>query len=278
MANKSTDGTLVQEPREAAGEATLARRLRILQLLAGAGFLSVIEIAGATGVSEITSRRDLAALEREGRLKRTHGGAIALSAEPAGTFDAFEPAFEARRRRNMAAKQAVARAAAALVGRGETVGIDVGTTALMLAEALRERDDIKVVTNNLRAAASLADSPVGVYVPGGQVRAREHSICGSIAAGQLADWWLDTAFIGVSGIAEDGLFDYSPEDTEIKHVYMRRARRVVVLADSSKFSHRALIRVGSLARMHVLVSDRVPEGELGRRIGVAGVRVIVPSR
>jgi DeoR/GlpR family transcriptional regulator of sugar metabolism len=254
-----------------------ARQARILDLLARAGFLSVGDIAAATGISTITVRRDLVELAERGALQRTHGGAMALRNGEAEVFDAFEPAFDARRRRNSAGKAAIARAAADLVKPGFTIALDVGTSALELARHLGQVGEIKIVTNNLRAASLLADSPHAVYVPGGRVRGKELSVHGPQAAGQIRDYWFDLAFIGVSGITEAGLFDYSPEDTEIKRLYMERARQVVALCDAQKFGHLSMVKVAELSQMHVLVADAPPPEALAVALGKAKVRVITPT-
>ncbi len=252
-----------------------ARQARILDLLARQGFLTVGDLAGATRISEITVRRDLAELALRGALKRTHGGAMALRNGQAEIFDAFEPAFDARRRRNSDAKTAIARAAAQLVKPGATIALDVGTSTLELARCLGDVGEIKVVTNNLRAASLLADSPHAVYVPGGRVRGKELSVYGPNASAQLGDYWFDVAFIGVSGITEAGLFDYSPEDTDIKRIYMARARQVVVLCDAHKFGHLSMVQVAELAQVHVLVTDAPPPEGLTAALAKANVRVLV---
>lgn len=252
-----------------------ARQARILDLLARQGFLTVGDIASATRISEITVRRDLAELALRGALKRTHGGAMALRNGQAEIFDAFEPAFDARRRRNSDAKSAIARTAVQLVKPGVTIALDVGTSTLELARCLGDVGEIKIVTNNLRAASLLADSPHAVYVPGGRVRGKELSVYGPTASVQLGDYWFDLAFIGVSGITEAGLFDYSPEDTDIKRIYMARARQVVVLCDAQKFGHLSMVQVAELSQTHVLVTDAAPPEAIAMALTKANVRVLV---
>lgn len=254
-----------------------ARQARILDLLSRQGFLSVGDVAAATGISEITARRDLAELALRGALKRTHGGAMALRNGQAEVFDAFEPAFDARRRRNNDGKSAIARAAAQLVKPGATIALDVGTSTLELARCLTDVGEIKVVTNNLRAASLLADSPHAVYVPGGRVRGKELSIYGPNAAAQIGDYWFDLAFIGVSGITEAGLFDYSPEDTDIKRIYMARARQVAVLCDAQKFGHLSMVQVAELGQFHILVTDASPPEALANALDKSGVRLVVAA-
>jgi DeoR family glycerol-3-phosphate regulon repressor len=243
-------------------------------MLAIRGFLTVREVAEATGVSEITARRDLVELEERKALKRTHGGAMSLRNGQVAIFDAYEPTFDARRRRNSRAKVAIARVAARLVKTGATIALDVGTSALELARCLVDVGEVKIVTNNLRAASLLADSPHAVYVPGGRVRGKELSVYGSRTAEQIRDYWFDYAFIGVSGITESGLFDYSPEDTEIKRIYMERAKRVVVLCDAQKFGHHSMVQVAPLTAFHVLIVDQAPPPGLVSALTSAGVQLL----
>jgi len=251
------------------------RQARILELLASRGFLTVRELADAMGVSEITARRDLVELEERKALRRTHGGAMVVRDGQVEIFDASEPTFDARRRRNSRAKIAIARAAAQLVKPGFTIALDVGTSTLELARCLADMGELRIVTNNLRAASLLADSPHAVYVPGGRVRGKELSVYGPNATTQLGDYWFDLAFIGVSGITEAGLFDYSPEDTDIKRIYMARARQVVVLCDAQKFGHLSMVQVAELSQTHVLVTDAAPSGAIAAALEKAGVRVLV---
>jgi DeoR family glycerol-3-phosphate regulon repressor len=249
------------------------RQARILELLAGRGFLTVRELAAATGVSEITVRRDLVELEERKALKRTRGGAMTVRDGQVEIFDASEPAFDARRRRNSAAKIAIARAAARLVKPGFTIALDVGTSALELARCLADLGELRIVTNNLRAASLLASTPHAVYLPGGRIRGKELSVYGAQTAEQVRAYWFDIAFIGVSGVTESGLYDYSPEDTEIKRIYMERAKRVVVLCDAQKFGHHSMVQVAPLSAVHTLVTDAPPPPPLAAALNAANVEL-----
>lgn len=251
------------------------RQVRLLAIVAQEGFVSVAESAKRFGVSDMTIRRDLRRLEESGEVLRTHGGAFA---KPVAGARTLEPSFNQRERENQTAKQAIGQAAAAMVRPGEAIGLDLGTTALEMARALSASSGISVFTNSLRAALALADSMITTYIPGGQLRKPEMSVCGSITLAQLENYRLDRVFLGVSGITADGVFDYSVEETEIKRLYIRQGTEVVVLADSSKFDHWSLVKVAELERIHVLVTDRAPDGALGRALEEANVRVVVADR
>lgn len=260
----------------AAGRQRLTtRQVRLLGIVAQEGFVSVADSAKRFGVSDMTIRRDLRRLEENGEVLRTHGGAFA---KPVAGARTLEPSFTQRERENQAAKQAIGLAAAAMVRPGEAIGIDLGTTALEMARALSEAHGVSVFTNSLRAALALADSSVTTYLPGGQLRKPEMSVYGSITIGQLENYRLDRVFLGVSGITPEGIFDYSVEETEIKRLYIKQGTEVVVLADASKFDHWSLVKVSALDRLHVLVTDRAPDGALARALDEAGMRIVVAER
>ncbi len=264
-----------------------ARQARIAEIVERVGFVSVAEVAATLDVSGMTIRRDLERLEARGFLTRTHGGAMAMavgraapgsSAEGAArseTYDAEEPAFERRRRRNATAKARIARAAACLVGAGETVALDVGSSVLALAEELVARDDLRVFTNNLRAAIALTRSRSPVYLLGGQLRGAELAVVGPVATAQVNDYYFDRVFLGVSGVTEAGYFDYALEDSEMKRAFIARARQAVVLCDGSKFDRRALARICALGDAGMVVTDRAPPPHLRRAFDQAKVELLV---
>lgn len=246
------------------------RHRAIVAALREEGFISVAAIAARFGVSDMTARRDLQQLVLSGVARRTRGGAMALTSLPDD-----EVCFATRQTENRLAKQAIGETAAALVRAGESIGVDVGSTTLELARALRGRRRIIVFTHSLRVAMALADSSVSTYLPGGQVRGEEMSVGGNVAVTQMQHWRMDAAFLGVSGITPDGVFDFSPEDVAIKRAYRRCAARVIVLADASKFGRFSAMRIGSLTGINTLVTDRSPDGALRDALEAAGVEVIV---
>jgi DeoR family glycerol-3-phosphate regulon repressor len=146
---------------------------------------------------------------------------------------------------------------------------------LALATAIGGRDDLRIFTNNLRAALSLARSGSEVYMLGGKIRGAEYSIVGSGAVDQLHSHFLDRVFIGVSGVDGSGLYDYSPEDTEVKRALMANAGRVVVLCDASKFGRRALARVAPLNAVSTLVTDGPPPDDIAAELDRHGVEVVL---
>jgi DeoR family glycerol-3-phosphate regulon repressor len=250
-----------------------ARHARILDLVHRNGFVSVAEVADSFAVSEMTIRRDLWALEDKGLLVRTHGGAMGIGLRE--VFDADEPAFSSRRRRNASAKAAIARAAAGMIGVRESIGLDVGTSTLALAEEIAHRPGMTVFTNNLSAAAVLGRGGCSVHIFGGPVRGPELSVVGTAALQQIRQFYLTKIFLGVSGMIEAGFFDYSPEDTEVKRAYIEQSEQVIALCDSSKFDHRSLIKVCDLNQVTTLVTEAPPPPHLAEALRRAGTEVVI---
>lgn len=253
------------------------RQAHILEQLRKVGFVSVAEAAATLAVSEMTIRRDLIDLERDGRLVRTHGGAIAPESSPAQAFDDEEPAFEQRLRQNNPAKEAIAALAASLVSPRQTVALDVGSSTYVLASRLLAFPTIKVFTNSLRIATLLGRERRDVYLPGGEVRGNEMSMCGPTAIAQFEQLWFDIAFIGASGLTESGFFDYSLEDSELKRVYLRRAGRKVLLCDAAKFDHLSLVQVAPLEAIDMVITNAAPQGALAEALAAANVEIRIAS-
>jgi DeoR family glycerol-3-phosphate regulon repressor len=221
-------------------------------------------------VSPMTVRRDITAMERAGEIQRTHGGVLV----PGGQVLLVEPPFRQRETLNAESKRAIAHTAASLVRSQQTIGVDVGTSTLALCPYLVAVGQLTVITTSLPAASSLA-AAIDVYLPAGRVRANELSLVGSTARDGVAQYHYDLVFIGAAALDEVGCYDYSIEDTEIKHALIRNAQRVVVLCDASKFGRRAAVTVCKLASITTLVTERTPPPEIGAALAAAGVEVLV---
>jgi DeoR/GlpR family transcriptional regulator of sugar metabolism len=227
------------------------RRELLLELLERKGRVMVSEISALAEVSEMTVRRDLEALEREGALKRVHGGAISV------VSTSYEPPFGARARRNIAAKERIGRVAGDLLQEGETVILDVGTTPLEVAKSLRGRRKLTVLTPSLRAAEVLAEEPgIRLMMTGGVVRPGERSLVGDYAERAFSELRFDTFVMGVGGIhAEAGLTEFNLDDARVKRGALQSAQRCVVVADSSKLGRIAFALICPLEKVDVVVTE-----------------------
>jgi DeoR family glycerol-3-phosphate regulon repressor len=272
LARAPADGPEPGVPTAPAG----ARRAALHRLIAERGFVSVADVAREIGISDMTVRRDLEALERDGLIQRSHGGAVPA---PPTTVIPTEPSYAARRDLNREAKLRIAAAAAAMVMPEEAIGLDVGSTVACLAAELAGRDSIEIVTNSLQTVLAMPQPVLPeVFLLGGRLRPREGSLCGGITRQQLSGHWMDRVFIGVAGIDAHGLYDYSPEEAEIKSVFMQQAKTVAVLCDSSKFGRRSFVRVCDFEAIGSIITDAPLPPDIQAAAAEARVQIIIADQ
>ena len=240
----------------------------ILERLSGDGSLTVADIAEAVGASTATIRRDLEHLAQQGLLSRTHGGAVSQGVM-------YELPLQYKSDRQKAEKRRIASAAAALVSDGDAVGLTGGTTTLEVARALVGRQNLTVVTNALNIASEVAVRPsVKLLVTGGFARSESYELVGSFAEETLSRIYLDIAFTGVDGISADcGLTSHHEVEAHTNRVLIERARRVVVVADSSKIGRSTFAQICALNRVGELITDAAADDNLVGRLRDAGVNV-----
>jgi DeoR/GlpR family transcriptional regulator of sugar metabolism len=247
------------------------RHQLILKQLELDGRVSVSELSGMAGVSEMTIRRDLEALEQSGALSRVHGGAVPSQSQ------SYEPPFAARSTRNVEAKQRIGKAAAALLHDGETAILDAGTTTLEIARALRGRRNLRLLALSLHIADLLVDEPgLTVMVAGGIARPGERSLIGSLAGRAFEDLSFDTLFLTVGGVdLEHGLSEYNLDDAAVKRAAFAGSRRRIAVADASKLGKAAFARIAAIEELDVLVTDSDASPAFLDEIRNAGVEVVV---
>ena len=245
------------------------RRARVLDVISTKGFVSLTQLVSDTGVSESTVRRDLDALERAGAIKRTHGGAYYVG--EGGPL----PAFEERAGTAVNEKRAIAKVAAALVGEGEAILLDGGTTTYEVARALAGRS-LQVVTNSLPVANLFAASgKADLVLLGGYIHSRTGVALGPLTIQMLAGVHVRRTIMSVGGITEDGFFNNNLLLVETERRLMQAADEVVVVADHTKFGRRALAHLGVLGTANRLVVDDGLEESWRQRIRDAGVELLV---
>ncbi len=248
------------------------RHRRILELLRERRVVRVSVLSEMLGVSEVTIRRDLEALERRGMLERTHGGAVAtqwLRSEPAYVEAIFS---------NPEEKRSIGEAAAAIVEPGDALYLNGGTTTLQVFRHLRA-PGLKVVTNHIGIALEAADRDAELLLLGGHFRAPSNSVVGPFATEALRRTHATKAFIGVEGISVgSGLSTPVAAEAEIARVMIEQTRgRVFVVADHSKIGTVADFVIAPLEEVDGLIVDAGCAEAYRQRLTEAGVEVIVAA-
>lgn len=246
------------------------RQARIVELARSDGRVEVTRLAAALEVTPETVRRDLSSLERQGLLRRVHGGAIPL--ERLG----FEPGVDARDTVMTTEKERIAKAALALLPDEGSILLDAGTTTARLADALPNDRELTVVTNALNIAVNLARRPnLTVLTLGGRVRGRTLAAVDVWAVDILRDTFVDVAFLATNGIsAERGLTTPDPTEAAVKRAMIGAARRSILLADHTKVGHDHLVRFADLEAIDTFVTDSGLDPELSGELESAGLRVV----
>ncbi|MEV6247762.1 DeoR/GlpR family DNA-binding transcription regulator [Streptomyces sp. NPDC051742] len=244
------------------------RRALILDEVRRRGGVRVNELTRRLSVSDMTIRRDLDALARQGMLAKVHGGAV-----PVVEASTHEPGFAAKSVLEPGAKDDIARSAAALVPPGAAIALSGGTTTFALARHLLDVPDLTVVTNSVRVADVFHEDRLAggggeprrgaatVVLTGG-MRTPSDALVGPVADRAVRSLHFDLLFLGVHGISvEAGLSTPNLAEAETNGCLMRSARRVVVVADHTKWGTVGLSSFADLDEVDTWVTDRgLPEG------------------
>lgn len=244
------------------------RQDRIARFVEEHGRARVADLAVRFGVSAVTIRKDLLALEMSHRLVRAHGGAIGIDRSRP------ELAFDIRERLQADEKARIGAAGAALVEDGESIVMDASTTALSVARQLKARgpwSQLTIITNGLRIAFELAGHPgITVLMLGGRVRWEAMSVVGQLGDGLFDRINVQKAFLGAAGFTVDsGLADATEEEAQIKRSMVAAAREVIAIVDHTKWERAAFATFCPTDAIGlILADDHAPPGmldELGRR-------------
>lgn len=252
-------------PRDVQG-----RRTAIVELAATSGLTSVEELSERLGVTASTIRRDLAALEHDGHLARTYGGARALVAHP-------EADIRQRLGEAHAAKRAIGRWAASQIQPGETILLDAGTTTAALAHELSTFERLTVVTTGLPILHDLATATgLEVECLGGTLRPVSQAFVGPMAEAALDRRTFDRVFLGADGVtADSGICEAEPRQTRLKELMARRSDNVYVLVHAAKIGQRPFHAWAPLPPHWTLVTDASASSEALRPFRERGVNVVV---
>jgi DeoR family transcriptional regulator, fructose operon transcriptional repressor len=244
------------------------RQQAIMQMLRAEGRIDASKVAHDLAVTNETIRKDLIVLERQGLLRRVHGGAL-----PIGDLT-YEPDVVARTE-FAEEKDRIAKAALAHVPTSGSVIIDAGSTTSRLAGLFPDDRDLNVFTNALPIALALLSRPrITVYTLGGRLRSRTVATVGQWTTRMLADLNVDVAFLGTNGVSrERGLTTPDPAEAEVKRFMLGSARRKILLADHSKVGRVSLCKHADLTDIDLFITDSgIPKEQLAA-IETVGVTV-----
>jgi len=246
------------------------RKQRIVELVTQRDGCSVAELATELDFSKATIRRDLQELEDEGRIERSHGGAV-----PASSVGQ-ERSYGQREIDRFDVKQPIGRRAIQLREDAQVVSFDAGTTTMAVARAVPEGAAFEAVTNMPDLATVLLERGVDVTVTGGSLRPRTRALVGPTAESFLEDHHVDLLYIGTNGIGADaGLTTPNEAEAAVKSRMVDHAARVVLVADSSKFDEQSFVAVADLTEIDTLVTDTEPTGRLATALDDAGVTILL---
>ncbi|WP_328787030.1 DeoR/GlpR family DNA-binding transcription regulator [Streptomyces avidinii] len=257
---------------------------KLLELLAVDGKLEVEDAAATVAVSPATIRRDLDELAEQKLLVRTRGGAIAHGVS-------YELPLRYKSSRRVSEKQRIASAVADLLGEGDVIGLNGGTTTTEVARALvlraragtTERGEgssgprYTIVTNALNIAGELAVRPqFKIVVTGGVARPQTYELVGPLTEGVLHQVVLDVAVLGVDGVDPQlGVMTHHEDEAGISRLFAERARKVILATDSSKMGKRAFARICGLEGIDALVTDSGLDPDMAARFTEAGIEVVI---
>ena len=249
------------------------RQSEILEIAKVEGRVAVEDLSRRFGVSVQTIRRDLSDLAEAGKLDRVHGGAVI----PAGVTNIE---YDQRRSMNHAAKADIARRCAQEIPDNSSVFLHIGTTAEAVARELLHHRNLTVMTSNLNAVTTLlSNDSCEIIVAGGALRRNDNALVGELTVRMVEEFKMDFAVIGTSALDQDGdLLDYDLQEVRVSRAIIGRSRRVLLVADQSKFERSAPARVASLREVWALVTDRAPEPQLARLCAEWGTRILLPGQ
>ena len=237
------------------GKAISDRQNAILEIVKNQGFVATEQLVDQFNVTPQTIRRDINILCQKSLMQRFHGGA--------GQATSIEnEAYHRRLQLSVDAKQNIAAHVAKHIPNDSSLFLNIGTTTEMVAEALINHKNLKIVTNNLNVAQILSkNDDFEVMIAGGQLRKRDGGIIGPATTEFIQQFRLDFGIIGVSGIDSDGsLLDFDYQETRSAEAIIANSRETILVADHSKFGRRAMTRFGHLSQIDWLFTDReMPE-------------------
>jgi len=246
------------------------RRRTIVDLVTEHGSYSVAELADVLDYSKPTIRRDLDTLEQKGLISRSHGGAV-----PVDKIGA-EQSYSQKEVQNLESKQAIANRAVTEIQSNEIVFFDGGTTTMQVSKSITDDQSYVAVTNSPLLADELIVTADKVKLTGGTLRGKTQALVGPTAEKFMQRLNFDLVFLGTNGISSGaGLTTPNEDEAEMKSLMVEHSKRVVLVADASKFGQRSFARFADLDAIDLLITDERPPERLDTALDSAGVSVTV---
>ena len=245
------------------------RRRQIIALLNLRGSIQVSELSSSFSVTEETIRRDLDILNGRNLLKRTHGGAVALQSR-------HEVPFDVRKQVNIEEKRQIAAKAAGLVQPGDTVFLDISSTAMFLAKELSNMKDITVIANSTRIVLEFIDKKDITFIStGGILRPNSYSLVGPLANDAVSKYYADKFFSSCKGFSlKHGATDSNELESEVKKNMMRRSSSLYLIIDHTKLDETGLIQFASVDEIDTIICDDGIDEQSARSIREAGKNLL----
>ncbi len=248
----------------------VGRQKEILEYARTHGEVLVEPLAELFQVTPQTIRRDLKQLCDMRILQRVHGGAILHDG-------VANMGYEARRRLMAEEKARIARCVSRLVPDDSSLFVNIGTSTEAVAHRLTGHRGLLVITNNINVVNAFRDNEtIQVMTAGGTVRREDGGIVGDSANDFIAQFKVDYAIIGASAIEEDGaMLDFDAREVRVAQTMIENARKVILIVDSIKFERIAPVRIGNIAQIDYMVTDKIPADEIVEHCRHNGVNLIV---
>ncbi|MCX7284261.1 MAG: DeoR/GlpR family DNA-binding transcription regulator [Novosphingobium sp.] len=254
------------------------RERRIFEALRPTGFVSYRDLEVLLDASPATIRRDLTRLEESAQIVRVHGGAKLPEAEDSSGSRLLGTPFEQNITLNLAAKQAIGKAAAALCQPGEGVMIDGGTTTLQMCPHL-EGLDLQVLTNSLHIVnALLPQAGTRILLPSGAVFREQNIILAPAGEESMPRFHAPRLFMGAAAIGPQGVMQADPVLVAAERRLIDRAEDVILLVDSSKFRTQSGTIVCGLDEIDTVITDSAIPADLKQRLADQGVMVLIADQ
>lgn len=251
---------------------SLERQEEILDILNKNKSATVEELANELFVSGATIRRDLRAMEKQGLIKRSHGGAMPFKSS------AEESAFAIREQENTNAKRTIANLATKLVKNGDTVFMDSSSTTGLTIPMLNSYQYLSVVTTGLRNALLLSQTNnIKIYIAGGQIQNHSNSIIGTDTIEYISRIHADISIMSCTGLDLNGFTDASIEQAKLKQLMRKNSTKVAMLCDSTKFGKTFLCSDFDFDQVDYLITEKTPPIEYVEKIAQTKCKIITPS-